>query len=147
MNLIEDRRLRNEYFAWLLLDGTSAHNGLQRRETKHACRKTLVIGAGRSDDGGSAVLDVDDHDVSHRPDLAAVGQFYWSEEAELFFPVFPLLVPHQGPVGIKGSLVQVQQFSRIAVAWIFGCDLENVCVDHFPLFVQRQVIARLASER
>src|SRR5262245_11434044 len=147
MNLVEDRRLRNEYFGFLLLDGTPAHNGLQGREAEHTRRKTLVIGAGRSDDGGSAVLDVDDDHVPHRPDLPSVGQFYWSEETELFFPIFSLLIPHQGPVGIKGGLVQVQQLSRIAVAWIFGCDLENVCVDHFPLFVQRQVITRLSRKR
>src|SRR5262245_47315444 len=126
MNLIEDRRLRNEYFAWLLLDGTSAHNGLQRRETKHACRKTLVIGAGRRDYGRSAVLNIDYHHVPYRPDLPSVGQFYWSEKTELFFPVFPFLIPHQSPVSIKGGLVEVQQFSRITEAWIFGRDLENV---------------------
>src|SRR5262245_41224200 len=119
-----------------LLDGAPAHNGLQGRETKHACRVTLVIGAGCSDDGGSAVLNVDDHDIPHRPDLAAVGQFYWSEETELFFPVFSFLIPHQSPVSIKSGLVEVQQLSRIAVAWIFGGDLENMCVDHLPLFVQ-----------
>ena len=145
---MEDRRLNKRAigFACLLLDGSSTHDALQSREAEHACRITLVIGAGRGDDSRSTVLDIDYHHVPYRPDLAPVSEFYRSEEAELFFPVFSFLVPHQSPVSIKGGLVEVQQFSRIAVAWIFGRDLENVRVHDFPLFVQGQVIARLASE-
>ena len=40
----------------------------------------------------------------------------------------------------------MQQFSRIAVAWILGRDLEHVGVHHLPLFVQRQVVTRLSRK-
>ena len=49
-------------------------------------------------------------------------------------------------MSIKGGLVEVQQFSRIAVVWIFGRDFENVGVYDFPLFVQGQVVAVLAGK-
>src|SRR4030095_17190952 len=98
------------------------------------------------DDIRATVFDIDYHHVPYRPDLAPVGEFYRSEKAELFFPVFSFLVPHQSPVSIKGSLVEVQQFSRIAVALIFGSNLENVRVHDSTLFAPGQVIARLASD-
>src|SRR5262245_33230499 len=104
MNLMEDRKLRNKRAIGLacpLLDGSSTHDALQSREAEHACRITLVVGAGRGDDGGATVLDIDYHHVPDRPDLASVCEFYRSEEAELFFPVFSFLVPHQSPVSIK----------------------------------------------
>ena len=94
MNLIEARGLRKERAigpARPLLDGSSTHDALQSREAEHARRITLVIGAGRGDDGGSTVLDIDYHHVSYGPDLASVGEFYRSKEAELFFPVFSFL--------------------------------------------------------
>ena len=91
MNLMEDRRLNKRAigFACLLLDRFSTHDALQSREAEHACRITLVIGAGRGDDSRSTVLDIDYHHVPYRPTSRPSASFTGVKKPNCSFQYSP----------------------------------------------------------
>ena len=94
----------------------------------------------------TTVLNIDDDNRCHRPDLPAVRKLHRSAEGKLLFPQIPLLVPDQGPRGLPSRLIDPEDLSRIAVAWILGGDFQDVDILHLPLLIQRQIVSLLAAE-